>query len=254
MTPVVTTDVGVLDKVMAILALYDDHTVLEPAAAARAAGMSTPTAYRLMKAMTAHGLLAPEGRGYRLGLSLLHLGHLANHNLDLVTVARPHMQALRDAVNETVELQVRVGHSRVPVHLEPSTRTVRAAAQVGLPLPVHKGASARPMIAWLPVEEALALARESAAAAGDELDEAAMRSRLATVRSQGHDIGYGERDAETGAGAAPVFDRSGQVVAILVVSGTRTRFKDATHRKAVVRSLLEAAGATTRDLGGRAPL
>lgn len=250
----VTTGVGVLDKVMAILDLYDDRThSLEPAAAARATGMSTPTAYRLMKAMTEHGLLTAEGRSYRLGLTLLHLGHLANHRLDIVTVARPHMEALRDRVNETVELQVLVGHGRVPVHLETSTRTVRAAAQVGLPLPLHKGASARPMIAWLPEDEAVRLARESAAASGDDLDEGELLTRMAKIRAQGYDAGFGERDAETGAAAAPVFDRSGRVAAILVVSGTRTRFKDAAHRRAVVQALMEAARATTGDLGGTAP-
>lgn len=250
----VTTDVGVLDKVMSILALYDDRTDdLEPAAAARASGMSTPTAYRLMKAMTAHGLLTQTGRGYRLGLTLLHLGHLASSTLDVITVARPHLLALRDEVNETVELQVLRGHTRVPVHLEASSRTVRAAAQVGVPLPLHKGASARPMIAWMPTDEALRLARASAAAEGDELDEAELVARLERIRAQGYDAGYGERDAETGAAAAPVFDRDGRVAALMVVSGTRTRFKDATHRKAVVRHLVDAARAATLAFGGTEP-
>lgn len=250
----VTTDVGVLDKVMAILALYDEHTQsLEPATAARATGMSTPTAYRLMKAMTVHGLLTADGRAYRLGLALLRLGSMASHRLDLVSVAQPHMVALRDQVNETVELQVVVGHSRVPVHLETSTRTVRAASQVGQPLPLHKGASARPLLAWLPEQEALVLARASAAAGGDQIDEAELLARLATIREQGHDAGYGERDAETAAAAAPVFDRARHVVAIMVVSGTRTRFMQDAHRTAVVRALIDAAATTTRDLGGATP-
>ncbi|GAA5165362.1 IclR family transcriptional regulator [Ornithinimicrobium tianjinense] len=250
----VTTDVGVLDKVMAILALFDDRTdSLDPTTAARATGMSTPTAYRLMKAMAAQGLLVPSGRGYGLGLRLLHLGHLAAQRLDIVAVARPHMVRLREECNETVELQVREGHSRVPVHLEASTRTVRAAAQVGVPLPVHKGASARPILAWLPEDRALALARASAAEAGDELDEGELLERLATIRRQGYDIGYGERDVETGAGAAPIFDRSGEVVALLVASGTRTRFKDAAHRRQVADGLRRTAAAITEDLGGSAP-
>ena len=254
MSRVVTTDVGVLDKVMSILGLFDDRTaVLDPAAVARATGMSTPTAYRLMKAMTAHGLLTARERGYGLGLTLLHLGHLASLRLDIVTVARPHMEALRDDCNETVELQVRSGHTRVPVHLETSTRTVRAAAQVGVPLPLHKGASARPLIAWLPDEEAARLARESAAASGDDLDEEQLLRRLATIRRQGYDWGYGERDPETAAASAPVFDGSGKVVAIVVVSGTRTRFKDAAHRRGTVEGLVRASAAMTEALGGYRP-
>lgn len=250
----VSTDVGVLDKVMAVLALFDDRTAaLEPAAVARATGMSTPTAYRLMKAMAAHGLLTPTGRGYGLGLGLLHLGQLAALRLDIVSVARPHMVALRDRCNETVELQVRAGHTRVPVHLEAGTRTVRAAAQVGVPLPLHKGASSRPLIAWLPDAEALELARASAQDSAEELDEQDLLTRLASIRRRGYDVGFGERDTETAAGAAPVFDRVGSVVAILVVSGTRTRFKDVAHRRATVEGMVEAAAAITTDLGGSAP-
>jgi DNA-binding IclR family transcriptional regulator len=251
---VVSTDVGVLDKVVAVLALFDDRTAaLEPTAVARATGMSTPTAYRLMKAMAAHGLLGPTGRGYGLGLTLLHLGQLAALSLDIVSLARPHMVALRDRCNETVELQVRAGHTRVPVHLETSTRTVRAAAQVGVPLPLHMGASSRPLIAWLPDEEAVELARASAQDSGDELDEQDLLTRLAAIRRRGHDVGLGERDVETAAAAAPVFERGGRVAAILVVSGTRTRFKDAAHRKATVSGMVEAAAAITTALGGSPP-
>lgn len=247
----IATDVGVLDKVMALLALFEDRTTtLEPSAAARATGMSTPTAYRLMKAMSAHGLLVPDGRGYQLGLKLLHLGQLASLRLDIVSAARPHMITLRDACNESVELQVRSGHTRVPIHIEMSSRTVRPAAQVGLPLPLHKGASSRPLLAWLPEGEALELAHESARAVGEELDAEAFVERLGAIRHRGYDVGLGERDPETGAAAAPVFDRSGQVCAILVVSGTRTRFQDTAHREAIVERLTEAARATTAALGG----
>ena len=108
-----TTEVGVLDKVMSLLALFDDRTpTLDPVTAARRAGMTTPTAYRLMKAMTAHGLLAHDGSGYRLGLTLLHLGQLAGLHFDIVRIAQPFMVRLRDECNESVELQVRADNPR----------------------------------------------------------------------------------------------------------------------------------------------
>jgi DNA-binding IclR family transcriptional regulator len=204
--------------------------------------------------MTAHGLLAHDGSGYRLGLTLLHLGQLAGLHFDIVRVAQPFMVQLRDECNESVELQVRSGHTRVPVHLESSTRTVRSAAQVGLPLPLHKGASSRPLIAWLPDEEALEVAAESAAADGDTLDADDFLTRLRKIRRQGHDVGLGERDEETAAAAAPVFDRSGRVAATVVVSSTRTRFSNEAHRERTVDALMSAAREVTSALGGTFPV
>lgn len=250
-----TTDVGVLDKVVSLLSLFDERTrTLDPATAAKRSGMSTPTAYRLMKAMSVHGLLNATGKGYELGLELLHLGQLVSLRLDIVAVARPHMEQLRDTVNETVELQVRSGHSRVPVHLESSTRTVRSAAQVGLPLPLHKGASSRPLIAWLPDDDAVRLATESARADGDDLDIEAYLERLEAIRRRGFDVGLGERDPESAAAAAPVFDRTGAVCAILVVSSTVTRFANQEHQDATIAALLNTTAAVTSSIGGRPPV
>lgn len=251
----VTTDVGVLDKVMAILGAFDSRTrSLDPATAASRTGMSTPTAYRLMKAMSAHGLLTTRGRSYELGHTLLRLGQLAHGGSDVVAAARPHMVSLRDTVDESVELQVLEGCSRVPVALEPSRRTVRTEAQIGVPLALHRGASARPLVAWMPEDQALELARRSAEAAGDQLDEQAYTERLARIRRRGFDVGSGERDPETGAASAPIFGPSGDVVAMIVASGTTTRFQDESHREAAAEGVLSAARAITADLGGTFPL
>lgn len=249
----VSTEVGVLDKVMAILTSYDDHIeVLDPPAAAQRTGMSTPTAYRLMKSMAAHGLLTPTGGGYGLGPSLLRLGSLVTVGLDVLAAARPHMVALRERLNETVELHVLVQHSRVPIHLETSTRTVRSASQVGHALPLHKGASSRPLVAWR--ADAMDLARASATDAGDVLDEDAYSERLALIRERGWDVGLGERDAELAASAAPVFAEHKEVAATIVVSGTVTRFRGQAHCDAAIRGALDTARLVTADLGGTFPV
>lgn len=241
-----------LDKVVSILRLFDEeHDALDPRHVAAATGTSVPTAYRLMKAMTAHGLLVRDGEGYRLGLTLLHLGALVQRRLDLVALARPRMRGLRDLTHETVELQVRVGATRVPIHLEIAQRTVRTAAEVGVPLPIHVGASGRVLLAWLPHEDARSLAVQSAAASGEDLDENQLVQRLDEVRRLGYAVSFGERDPETSSVSAPLRGVGGEVTAALVVSGTFTRFGDEDHRHAVVAATLEAATALSRDGGAR---
>lgn len=243
--------VGVLDKVMAILdAFADGSTRLEPVAVATRVGVSTPTAYRLMGAMAQHRLLDVDGRSYGLGSKLLELGSRATRGVDVCAVAFPHMRRLSTASTETVELQIRTGHRRVPIEMIVGSRTVRTAGELGVPLPVHVGASSRVLLAWLDEEQAMRLARESA----DELpdrpwDPEQYLARLRLVRKQGWEYSRGERDPETSAVSAPVRDRNGYVVAAVVVSSTLTRLSDEAHRTAVIDLLRATAHAISTDLG-----
>lgn len=249
------TAVGVLDKVMAILDAFEDGaTRLDPAAVASRVGFSTPTTYRLMKAMSQHRLLDLEDRDYRLGSRLLELGSRARTGVHVRAVAIPHMRALRDALGETVELQIRTGHRRVPIEMAVGRRTVRTTGQIGVPLPIHMGASSRVLIAWLNEERAMELAAESAAEwPGRAWDADTYRSRLRQVRDQGWEYSDGERDPETSAVSAPVHDAEGYVVAALVVSSTMTRLADDTHRAEVIHELRRTARAVSGELGYPTP-
>ena len=243
--------VGVLDKVMAILDAFDDGTVrLEPPQVAARIGISAPTAYRLMGAMAEHRLLGTEGRGYRLGTRLLQLGARVSEGVEARAVALPHMKELRDAIDETVELQILTGHCRVPVEMVVSRRTVRTMGEVGVPLPIHLGASSRVLLAWLDERAALELADRSAADHPETVwDPASYRKRLRLVREQGWEYSAGERDSETSAVSVPIQDRHGDVIAALVVSSTATRLADAAHRAMIIERARAAATAISAELG-----
>jgi DNA-binding IclR family transcriptional regulator len=245
------SSVGVLDKVMAILDAFADGTDrLEPPEVAARTGISAPTAYRLMGAMAEHRLLGVEGRGYRLGTRLLQLGARVSEGVEVRALALPHMKELRDATGETVELQILTGHSRVPVEMVVGRRTVRTMGQIGVPLPIHLGASSRVLLAWLDEHAALDLARRSAAAhPGTHWDPQSYRERLRLVREQGWEFSAGERDPETSAVSAPILDRHDDVIAAVVVSSTATRLADEAHRSTVIEHTRAAAAAISTELG-----
>lgn len=247
------SDVGVLNKVMSVLGLLEEQTRTDPRSVARELEMSPPTAYRLMKAMASHGLLTvDDGGSYQLGPRLLHLGQLTSSRLDIVGVARPHLVRLRDLTAESVELQVLSGFRRVPVHLEVGTRSVRAMAQVGVPLPLHKGSSSRPLLIHLTERKALELARRSAEADQElaSFDEAGYLSRWELARERGYDFGVGERDPELGAAAAAVRGPDGDVLCQVVVAGTAQRFRDPGHAELVLEHLQSTVRSLSQELAG----
>jgi DNA-binding IclR family transcriptional regulator len=250
------SDVGVLDKVMAILSSFTDGvTRLEPRAVAADLGMTAPTAYRLMKGMAEHGLLEQDGHGhYRLGVTLLHLGSRVADGLEIRHVARPHLEWLRDRTQENAELHLRHGCSRVPVEVVPSQLNLRTMGQVGVPFPLHVGASAKVLLAWLDPDESEALARTSHGrhddgADGVAFDLARLARELDRVRQQGWACSDGEREVGVASVAAPVRDRFGMVVAALVLAGPSARLMQPPAYDDAVRLTTEAAGRVSGGLG-----
>jgi DNA-binding IclR family transcriptional regulator len=246
------SDVGVLDKVMSILRCFrDGSTRIDARVMAAELGMPPPTAYRLTKAMAEHGLLEADGSGYRLGVTLLHLGARVADGLEVRQVARPHLEWLRDQSQENAELHLRHGSSRVPVEVVPSRLNLRPMGQVGVPFPLHVGASSKVLLAWLEPDESEALVRASIAAYDKEhrLDHEHMRRQFAEVRAQGWSFTDGEREVGVASVAAPVLDRFGAVVAALVLAGPSTRLAQQKAREAGVRLTTQAAERVSRALG-----
>ena len=246
------SDVGVLDKVVAILELFPNGaTRLDPRAVSVELGITAPTAYRLMKSMAEHGLLEQEGKGYRLGVTLLHLGSRVADGLEVRHVARAHMEWLRDRTQENAELHLRHGGSRVPIEIVSSRLNLRPMGQVGVPFPLHVGASSKVLLAWLEPDESEALARASHANHREDraFDAAGLADQLGTVRGQGWAFSDSEREVGVASVAAPIRDHFGVVVAALVLSAPSVRLLEKPVVDAAIQATVEAAGRVSHGLG-----
>ena len=79
-------------------------------------------------------------------------------------------------------------------------------------------------------------------------EPAALAAELDAVRERGYAEAIGEREADLGALAAPVFGRGGELVAILGLQGPVARLRAGT-RRALRGPLLEACAELERQLG-----
>ena len=75
---------------------------------ARATGFNVSTAFRLLQTLMARGYVEQErgNRGYFLGPRIFQMGSAYLQGSDLATIARPHLEALRDEVGETAYLVI----------------------------------------------------------------------------------------------------------------------------------------------------
>src|SRR5688500_8287792 len=109
------SDVGVLDKAMAVIAAVE-HEPKALAALVEDTGLARPTVHRLAVALEAHGLLRRDDEGrFVLGPRAVALGRAATDAFPLREMALPALRDLRDKTQESVQLYVRDGDQRICV-------------------------------------------------------------------------------------------------------------------------------------------
>jgi DNA-binding IclR family transcriptional regulator len=213
------------------------------------------TAFRLLGALEGRGLVEQTGhRGkYRLGFGLVPLAGAVTDRLDVVQQCRAECTRLADELGETVNVAVLRDHFAVNVDQARGPSTVATHNWIGQLTPLHCTSSGKVLLAHLdPARRAELLARAGTPALTPRTETVAQRldEQLARVREVGYAMAAEEYEVGLNAVAAPVFDRSGQVVAAVSVSGPSYRLDDQRIRQ-VVAPLLAATADISRRMGHR---
>jgi IclR family acetate operon transcriptional repressor len=241
--------VGSVLRALALLEeLRDSERSLGVNELARRIGVNASTASRLLATLESAGMVQrDEGGPFRLGLALLTLADRVLSRLDLQGLARPILVELMQSTGETATLSLPGEREAITVDSVPSRASVVSRARLGRPSPPHASAVGKVMLAFgggpLPREADLVALTDRTIT-----DRATLAAEVACVRRQGYGTVRGEREVDVNAVAAPVFDRSGELAAILGLQGPANRLEDPVRPLA---ELLEGAGALTRALGGR---
>lgn len=231
-----------------VLARYDEPVSLKILSAET--GLHPSTTHRILAAVARHGLVdRTETGGYRLGYRLMELGSRVRQRGDLREEARPIMEALRDALGETVNLTVREGDEVVYIDRAISHRMMRVEQVIGSRAPLHVTAVGKLMLG----EDGDAGIEGYAHRSGLP---AYTRRTLASLTALKRDIhrsskrGYAldNEEAEIGVGCIGVLvrDGRGQAVAGLSISAPIERRRD----EWIIR-VMQAGAELSRRLGHR---
>lgn len=243
-----------IDRAAAILRCFATRrTELTLSEIARAAGLTTSTAHRLLQAMQQNQLVRQTaGRRYGPGPLLVQLVRGGAVTTTLREAALPVMTALRDEVEETVGLHgVRPPGERVVADQVESHHPLRRTyTEIGSPIPLPYGAPGKVICAWLPAAHLDdVLSREIARLTPTTVtDPDVLRAQLDEVRARGYALSFAERTPGIRSVAAPVFDHHGAVVGCLSVSGPEMRMPD--ERMHVIGARLAEAAWTVSEVLG----
>jgi len=188
------------------------------------AGIPLSTTHRMVAEWTEWGGLTrlEDGR-YSLGLRLWEVGVQTPTARNLRTIALPYLEDLYELTREHVHLAILDGGDALYVEKLSGHRAVHVISRVGGRLPLHATGVGLVLLAFAPVDIVDEyLARDLTKFTSSTVtDPDLVRRRLADIRAVG--VAYMSEEMTPGSSsiAAPIRDRTGQVVAAVSVV-TRT--------------------------------
>jgi DNA-binding IclR family transcriptional regulator len=238
-----------LKRIVDIIDCFDTgHASLSLTEISECAELDLATASRFLNALEQERLVRrdPVTKRYVLGSRLIEWGARALDDASIRTIAEPIMAQLHRATNETVALYIRDGDQRICVATYESPEPVRHVLPLGSKLRITQAAGGRAMLAGLPEQEALQLLRTDPLLT--DVERAEIERELPDIRKRGYALGVHLMTPHAWSMASPIFDRSGAVSSVLVVSGPDARIDDRIAERHA-ELLVPAARELSRALG-----
>jgi DNA-binding IclR family transcriptional regulator len=228
------------------------HRNLSLSEIARRAGLTLPTAHRLVGELVSWGALERDDTGrYSVGLRLLELSALAPRGLELREAAFPHLEDLHQVTLGNVHLGVRDGLEVVYVEAIRSRIPNPVSSRVGDRWPMHATGTGLVLLAYADPElqEEVLSSHLERFSPMTVVDPAELRRNLAHIRQTGVAVARGQITLPDLVVAVPVRDPAGRITAaISVVVAT-----ELARPRELAAVLTQASRAITRTLGPRNP-
>jgi DNA-binding IclR family transcriptional regulator len=218
---------------------------------ARQLELTKPNVYRLLSTLSALGYVKkdPATSMYSPTMKLWEMGSMLVRDADLVSVAAPRLRRLSGDTHESVQLAVFDSGFCVYVDKVDSPQPLKAITSIGSRLPATVTSTGKALLAWAPVE-----ALDQAMAHVKRFTPLTLTRRkdlerdLEETRLRGYSINRGEYRAGVVGIAAPVRDRTGNVVAAIGVWGAEKNILGS-RREELAHMAIIAARDISRDLG-----
>jgi IclR family pca regulon transcriptional regulator len=214
--------VEALARGLDILAAFGvDHRGMSLSEVAAAAGLTRPTARRLLLTLEELGFVRSSGGTFGLTPKVMSLGMAYVSSLGLWDIARPHMEALVARTGESSSMAQLDGSDIVYVARVSVPKLIALRVEIGTHFPAAQTSQGKVLLAALPPDRvAAALAQPSRSGLPPYIGRSAdqLREELAEVRARGWALADEELAPGVRSVAVPVRDGTGAVRAAMNVT------------------------------------
>lgn len=245
---------GLLRGLHILQAFTPERSEMTLSEIARSVGMTRSAAFRPVYTLSHLGYLLLDQRTGRfsLGPSVLRLGYGYHATRELVEIALPELERLRDATDWATHLGVRDGRHVLYMLRVPSRMGLASIVHVGSRLPAAGTTMGRVLLAGLPEAELIELYREEsyrAAPARSPRTHHDLIAQWRTDREADAVVQVGRFESGAASVAAPVRDMSGQVLAAINATRVFGTVEIEPAIEGVAAQVLDAAAEISRLLG-----
>ncbi len=215
--------------------------------------LTKSTTHRLASALVDRGYVAFTPReGYRLGSKLLELGSLARGQVDLIQIARPHIERLAAATDDTVHLGILDDDHALYLDKIPGRRRITISSRVGDRQPLTSTGLGKALILDHPASYWATRFEADRAHGGAAADPEVWQRRMAGYVDAGRAFDLEENEDQIRCVAAPIRDAEGGIVGAISVSSAAQYMSD--DRMGTLSDDVRAtAAAISHDLGWTGP-
>jgi DNA-binding IclR family transcriptional regulator len=243
-----------IDKTLIILSSFaPDNHEWGTVELSQKLGFHKATVSRILLALSRHRFLSqnPRTKKFTLGSEVMRLSSALRQSLksNIVQVAKPFVDELRDRIKETVILELLSRNGSFMAYIAEGPRMVRLAGSIGDPVPIHAAAGGKAILAFLPEErrKTLLQGKLQRFTPNTITGAAELEKELRRIRKSGVAYDREELDEGTGAVSCPIFDHEGRSVASIVVAGPHQRIQQICDDR-IVPALKEAAARISASL------
>lgn len=218
-------------RTFAIVKLFDDaQPIWSLQELIEKTGLKRTTAFRILSALEAEGIIRKTERGdYTLGSELIRLGGRAIRSNRLRTVARPYLDKLVHQSKESVTLDILIDNDgqleSMVIEEQVGQHLLGMAQYIGASFQAHSTSTGKVLLAYASQDSLQKLEQQTLTRYTKNTITSlkTLKRDLAQVKKQGYAITLGEREEGLVAVAAPIFNLHGAIRAAVCIGGASSR-------------------------------
>jgi IclR family transcriptional regulator, KDG regulon repressor len=239
-----------------LLAFETQNKELGTAELSDSLGIHRSTVNRILKVLAAYEFLeqTPETKKYSLGKANIRLAGSLKNSLrtNMVQIAKPYVDDLRDRVGETSMIETLAGRNWVMAYVAEAPGRIRLIAEIGERMPIHIASGGKAFLAFSSLEVRTRLLGKGLArfTKNTITDPRKLERHFAEIRRQGFAFDKGEYEEGFYAVGSPVLDYQNRPVASVSIAGPPQRITGADDSM-IVSALKETARKISNRLGSK---